>query len=102
MTGAYFNARVCPTSASMLQTLSPPCSSSSYLHVPPHYGTKMQYAETDEDIPPLLTKEKKRFIQQVAGMVLHYGQAVNPTTFVALSINSNQQTTPSKATLDKV
>ena len=55
-----------------------------YAHVVPRYDAKVQYA-ANEDISRLATKEEKTYIQQVVGIFLYYGCAVNGTMLTALS-----------------
>lgn len=45
-------------------------------HVKPAYGQKIQYEHVDESEP--LSKEEKKFVQQVTGTFLYYARAVDP------------------------
>ena len=54
-----------------------------YPHVKPNYGTKAQYAEDDDPSPPL-SKEDKKFIQEVTGTFLYYACALDVTMLPAL------------------
>jgi hypothetical protein len=47
------------------------------------YGTTVQY-DKDEDISIPLSKEEKKYIQQVIGTFLYYGQAVDSTMLTTL------------------
>jgi len=44
-------------------------------HTVPTYGATIQYAK-DDDATNLLSKEEKKYIQQVLGTFLYYGRAV--------------------------
>jgi hypothetical protein len=53
-------------------------------HTLPTYGTTIQYAKHIDQSPPA-TKEQQKYIQQVIGVLLYYGWAVDSTLLVALS-----------------
>ena len=53
-----------------------------YLHTEPAYGTKIQYAKT-EDTARKLDKKEKRFIQQVVGTFSFYGRVVDNAMLTA-------------------
>ena len=55
----------------------------------------MQHTEAEDTSPPL-DKEGKRFIQEVCGTFLFYGQGVNGTILTALSALASQQATPTE------
>jgi hypothetical protein len=69
-----------------------------HVHSIPVFGATTQYAKP-EDNTAQLSKEKIKFIQQVLGMLLSYGQAVDSTILVALSTIASAQTTPTKDTM---
>jgi hypothetical protein len=74
---------------------------SPHPHVVPNYGAKAQYAEPEDDLPPLGAEETK-FIQAVAGTLLYYGRAVDSTILPSLSSLATEQakpTTKTKATV---
>jgi hypothetical protein len=48
------------------------------------YGASIQYAKAEEKSRPL-AKDEKKYIQQVIGTFLYYGQAVDPTMLTSLS-----------------
>ena len=68
---------------------------------PIKYGAKAQYAEP-EDNSPLLSKDDKRFVQEVTGTFLFYARAVDPTMLVALGSIATEQANPTKRTMEKV
>ena len=73
---------------------------SPHQHVAPNYGAKVQYApEADESRP--LTKQEKKFVQQVIGTFLYYGRAVDSTMLVALSAIASEQANPTWNTMLK-
>ena len=55
-----------------------------------------------EMIPPPLSKEEKKIIQQVTGKFLFYGRAVDPTMLTALSAIASQQANPTEETMKRV
>ena len=61
------------------------------------YGTKVQYA-TDDDKSSPLSKEETKYVQAVAGMLLYYARAVDPTILTALSAIATKQTKPMQET----
>ena len=71
-----------------------------YPHTPKKYGAKQQFAEP-EDTSPLLTKDEKRFIQEVTGTFLFYARAVDPTMLTALSSIASEQANPTARTMEK-
>ena len=70
-------------------------------HVPPNYGAKQQFVETDDDSPPL-DKAGKKYIQQVVGTLLYYARAVDCTMLAALGSIATQQSKPTQNTMNKV
>jgi hypothetical protein len=47
------------------------------------YGTTKQYADTIDTSPPL-SKEDKKYVQEVVGMFLYYAGCVDSTMLTAL------------------
>jgi hypothetical protein len=74
---------------------------SPHPHVVPQYGMKTQYA-TDGDDSPLLSNKDMKYIQAVAGTLLYYARAVDPTILTALSSIATEQAKPTENTLKKV
>jgi hypothetical protein len=70
-------------------------------HQPIVYGAKKQHSQPD-DKSSLLSKEKKKFVQEVTGVFLFYARAVDSTMLVALSAIAAKQGAPTKNTLQKV
>ena len=74
---------------------------------PPHshtkinYGAKQQFAKEELDEPEV-SKEDKKYVQQVLGTFLYYARAVDPTMLVALSAIASEQAKPTKTTMEKV
>ena len=62
---------------------------------------KTQYAK-DGDDSPLLSNEDTKYIQAVAGTLLYYARAVDPTILTALSSIATEQAKPTENTLKKV
>ena len=71
-----------------------------YPHTPPKYGAKKQYAEAPDE-SPLLNKEGKKFIQQVAGKFLYLGRAVDSTLPTPLSAIASKQAAPTEYTMER-
>jgi hypothetical protein len=72
-----------------------------YPHIKPVYGTTKQYAETTDTYPPL-SKEDKKYVQEVAGTFLYYARCVDSTMLTALGSIPTQQANPTKNTMIKV
>ena len=70
---------------------------SPHPHIIPNYGAKAQYAEPEDDLPPLGADETK-FIQAVAGTLLYYGRAVDSTILPSLSSLATEQAKPTAKT----
>eukprot|EP00804_Cyclotella_cryptica_P004405 CCRYP_006820-RB/>CCRYP_006820-RB protein AED:0.39 eAED:0.39 QI:0/0/0/1/0/0/2/0/323 len=64
-----------------------------YPHTPRTYGTKQQYADT-EDNTALLSKSNKTFVQEVIGVFLYYARAVDCTMLPALGSLHCKRKTP--------
>jgi hypothetical protein len=69
---------------------------SLHLWTTPVYGQKVQLA--NDDLTPLLDKLGITRIQQVSGIFLYYGRAVDQTIIVALNEISNSQARPTEKT----
>jgi len=67
-------------------------------HTERRYGATIQYAKNPDD-SPLLHAEDKTFIQQVLGVLLYYGRAVDATILVALSSIASMQAAPTELTM---
>ena len=70
-------------------------------HTMPTYGAKIQYAKQEIDARKL-SKEEKRFVQQVLGTFLFYARAVDSTMLTALSAIASEQADPTELTMEKV
>jgi hypothetical protein len=68
---------------------------------PPIYGTKTQYIEAHQDIPLLPQKDVTR-IQQLAGTLLYYARAVDPTLMLPVNVLASEQTQATAIKIDKV
>jgi hypothetical protein len=71
-----------------------------HCHTIPTYGATIQYA-TPADILPPLSKDDKKFIQQVVGTLLYSSRAVDATILVALSSLGSLQSTPTEDTMHR-
>ena len=71
-----------------------------YPHNPIQYGAKAQYSEQENTSPPL-SKEDKKFIQEVTGTFLWYARAVDATMLVALGSLASEQANPTERTMQK-
>jgi hypothetical protein len=69
-------------------------------HTIPTYGASVQYAKPEDTSEPL-SKEEKKYIQQVIGTLLYYGRAVDATILVALSSLASAQATPTEDTMQR-
>ena len=70
-------------------------------HTVPTYGATIQYAK-DRDVTNLLSKEDKKYIQQVLGTFLYYGRAVDSTMLTALSSIASTQAEPTEETMENI
>jgi hypothetical protein len=66
-------------------------------HTIPTYDATVQYAKAI-DASPAATKNKEKFIRQVIGILLFYGQAADSTILVGLSSLAAAQAKPTKQT----
>ena len=64
-----------------------------YPHVEPTYGAKQQFAAAN-DTSPSLSKAQKSFVQEVIGVFLYYGRAVDCTMLAVLGSLASQQANP--------
>jgi hypothetical protein len=67
-------------------------------HTIPSYGATIQYAKAD-DSSRLLSKEEKKYIQQVIGTFLYYGRAVDSTMLTTLCSIASTQAEPTEETM---
>ena len=74
---------------------------SPHPHNIPTYGAKVQYAEQSDESPKL-DKAGIKYVQQVAGTLLYYGRAVDPTILPALSLIASEQAAPTERTMERV
>jgi hypothetical protein len=65
------------------------------------HGAKTQYIEENQDSPLLPQKDVTR-IQQLAGTLLYYARAVDPTLVLPVNVLASEQTQATAATADKV
>jgi hypothetical protein len=65
------------------------------------YGAKTQYIEAHQYTPLLPQKDVTR-IQQLAGTLLYYARAVDPTLILPVNVLASDQTQATTATSDKV
>jgi hypothetical protein len=64
-------------------------------------GATIQYAKLGDKSRPL-AKDEKKYIQQVIGTFLYYGQAVDPTMLTSLSAIASTQAKPTKERMIKM
>jgi hypothetical protein len=69
-----------------------------YPHTTPTYGATIQYAKA-VDTSPAATKAEEKVIQQVMGILLNYGRAVDSTIITGLSSLAAAQAKPTAQTL---
>jgi hypothetical protein len=67
-------------------------------HTIPTYGATVQYAKLEDTSCRLLPAEKK-FIQEVIGVFLYYGRAVDSTMLTPLSAIASAQAEPTEETM---
>jgi len=70
-------------------------------HTVPTYGATIQYTK-DDDATNLLSKEEKKYIQQVLRTFLYYGRAVDSTMLTALSSIASTQAKPTEETMENI
>ena len=69
-----------------------------FSHVKPNYGAKAQYSAEDDRSTPL-SKDEKRFIQEVVGTFIYNVRAVNAKMLPALRSIASQQAAPTAQTM---
>jgi hypothetical protein len=74
---------------------------SPHCHIEVKYGAKHQYVDNKEDSPPFNNEETK-YVQAVAGTLLYYARAVDPTILPALSSFATKQAIPTMKTMETV
>ncbi len=84
-----------------LATSTPPNLNINHINILPTYSATIQYT-TPADTTSPLSKEEKKFIQQVVRTLLYHGRAVNATILVALSSLASSQATPTKDTMQQI
>ena len=67
----------------------------------PNYGAKTQYAPLDDTTDELSTADKTR-IQEIVGVLLFYGRAVDSTLLPALGTIATQQSAPTATTMHAI
>jgi hypothetical protein len=70
-------------------------------HTVPTCGATILYAK-DNDVTNLLSKDEKKYIQQVLSTFLYYGRAVDLTMLTALSSIASNQAKPTEETMDNI
>ncbi len=70
-------------------------------HAEKTYGATVQYAKALYN-SPILPPDSKTYIQQVLGVLLYYGRAVDSTVLVALSSIASAQASPTELTLSLI
>ena len=70
-------------------------------HVKPNYGVKAQYSSKGDTSTPL-SKDEKRFVQEVVHTFLYYARAVNATMLPALVSIASQQAALTVQTMQHV
>ena len=73
---------------------------SPHQHTPPTYGSKIQYDSPDDNNPILPAKQLK-YIQQVVGVLLYYGIAIDNTVLVTLGDLRSEQAAATALTKNK-
>jgi FtsP/CotA-like multicopper oxidase with cupredoxin domain len=76
---------------------------SPYAYVPPKYGAKEQFAETDDS--PAASKEDQTLVQKVTGKFNWHGRAkskVGSTLLTPLSALASQQSKPTTKIMERV
>jgi hypothetical protein len=72
-----------------------------YPHIKPVYGATKQYVETIDMSPPL-SKEDKKYVQEVVTTFFYYARCTDSTMLTALGSIATQQANPTKNTMIKV
>ena len=69
--------------------------------IKPKYGQKGQYTK-EEDASPPLNATKNKLVQEVLGVFLYYGRAIDMTVLTALGNIATQQAAPNENTMRNV
>ena len=64
-------------------------------HILPKYGAQVQYSEL-EDTMPKISKDRKRFIQEVMVTFLFYARAIYTTMLMAQSAIASEKPNPTE------
>ena len=72
-----------------------------YSPKPVNYGKKLDIIIEEPESPPL-TKDGKKYVQQVIGSFLYYARAVDMTILHALSKITSKKANPTKKTMKRV
>ena len=70
-------------------------------HIKPKYRQIVKYIEEENASPPL-TAAKKKIVQEVLGVFLYYGHAIDSTVITALGSIATQQASPTENTMRKI
>jgi hypothetical protein len=65
------------------------------------YGAKAQFIEVQED-SPILPQKDVTLIQQLAGKLLYYARAVDPTLIMPVNVLASEQIKSTITTVEKV
>jgi hypothetical protein len=74
---------------------------SQHPHKITQYGTQIQYAEEEDESPPLNIEETK-YVQAVTGTLLYYGRAVDSTILTSISSLTTEQAKLMQKTMETV
>ena len=74
---------------------------SPHPHAQPTFGAKFQYS-TPADDSPILPDKRLKYIQQVVGVFLYYGMAINNIILVGLGDISDEQSIATTNTTTRV
>ena len=67
----------------------------------PKYGKTVQYIEEEDSSPPI-TAAKNKLVQELLGVFLYYGRAIDSTILTALGSITTQQVAPTENTMRKI
>ena len=70
-------------------------------HIKPKYRQIVQYTKEEDSSTPL-TAAKKKIVQEVLGVFLYYGRAIDSTMLAALGSIATQQASPTENTMRKI
>lgn len=68
----------------------------------PNYGAKVQYADTTDPNDTEVGQAEQQLIQEVVGVLLFYGRAIDSSILVALGTIASQQASPTKKTMKAI